>query len=229
MFALHKQKRFFKIDSMPKIIIKVDDLFDDLKPMRKFAKYCLNNNICFCFGIIGQSLEHPSKAYLEWVKSLLSTGMVELFNHGYLHCRPLELCGPSYKEQRKSILKTQNIVKEKLGVVIKTIGTPENAKDDNTLRAVESVDDIDTWFFGHNDYSKCMYPREIYLEKPFPVPSLNHVMDGLIYKKLDTVVFECHPHFWNREEWNTFYNIIDFLKRNNAEFILPHTKTEKGE
>lgn len=54
-------------------------------------------------------------------------------------------------------------------------------------------------------------------------------MDGLIYKKLDTVVFECHPHFWNREERNNFYNVIDFLKRNNAEFILPHTKTEKGE
>ncbi len=117
MFGLHKQKRFFKIDSMPKIIIKVDNLFDDLKPMRKFAKYCLKNKICFCFGIIGQSLEHPYKAYLKWVKSLLSTGMVELFNHGYLHCRPLELCGPSYKEQRKSILKTHTFVKPCYGWV----------------------------------------------------------------------------------------------------------------
>lgn len=226
MFKLHKHKkdRVYKLDNVPNIIIKADDLCCDCAAMRKFVKYCLKQDVCICFGIIGNSLENPSKHYMKWLADILSTHKIELFNHGYLHCRPLELCGPAYAAQRASILKTQNIVQEKLGVTIKTIGCPENAADDNTLRAVESVTDLDTWFFGHAEYSKCLYKREIYLEKPFPVPSLNHVIDGLLTRRdLKTLVLECHPHMWNKAEWYTFYKIIDFLKQNNAKFILPHS------
>lgn len=218
-----KRERFYALTKTPKIILKVDDLCKYSKSMVKFTEYCLKHDICFCLGIIGQSLENPSEQYIKWVKKLLATNMLELFNHGYLHACPSELCWRSYSEQKFYIEQTQNIVKEKLGVTLTTIGTPGNERDKNTLRAVESVKDIDTWLFGDEKYSKCMHKRTVYLEKPFPMPSLNHVIDGLMHiDNVDCVVLECHPQMWKDSEWKTFFKIMDFLKKNNAQFVLPH-------
>lgn len=224
-----KENRTFEIQIVPKIIVKADDLYDFTQGMKKFVDYSFKQNLKINLGMIGKSLENPSKQYMQWLKKILQSGNVELFNHGYLHGRPLELCGPSFEDQKQSILKTQNIVKEKLGVTIHAIGTPENEKDDNTLKAVEAISDINTWYFGHENYSKYLYKREIYLEKPFPVPSFNHILDGFISKSknLDVVVLECHPQLWYKNEWNIFYQIIEFLKQNNAEFVLSQELIKK--
>lgn len=57
-------KKGFIFNHMPKIIIKVDDLRGMTPKMKRFVDWCSKKNIPLCLGLIGVSLENPSKNYL---------------------------------------------------------------------------------------------------------------------------------------------------------------------
>lgn len=210
------------LEHIPSIIFKVDDLENDCSKMRKIVNLSRKEGFKLCLGIIGNSLENPSEKYLNWLRMIIKYDNIELFNHGYIHNRPLEFLERTYEEQKKSIDRTQKIVNEHLGITIHSFGAPENVKDEQTLLAINATPDINTWFFGSNNYSKLSPQRTVYLEKPFPKVSFETVKSGIIkYSNEKIVVLECHPRLWKFYDWYNFKKIIKFLKNNNANFVLP--------
>ena len=218
-------KREIVIEKMPKIIFKLDDFVRPNGYWDRIDKLVCEEKIKVCIGIIGQYLEEATDEQINYIKEKSQSTYYEFFNHGYTHdCRnDIEFINHTFEEQLASLTKTQEICYKKTGVILHCFGSPTNAKDENTLKALEANSDITTWFFGDERYSKNNYKREIYMEKPFPVPSWNHIAEGLLSKGnvLDIIVLEGHPQLWYEDEWKTFCQIIKFLKNKNAEFVRP--------
>ena len=147
------------------VILKADDLADCNKKVLKLDKIINKENICISWGIIGKSLENPSLKDLSFLKNKKQCTNYHFFNHGYLHLggEEYEFCNRSVNEQYNFLKQTQEIVKNKTGIILDTFGAPCNHIDDNTAKALEKFSEIKNWYYGLNS-SKRIFHRYIEIE-----------------------------------------------------------------
>jgi hypothetical protein len=217
------------------IILKADDLIYDKKKIlsdnwTRFLHYVVSGKIKSSVGLIGNSLETEDERYFHLLKYLNRTGVIELWNHGYDHLLDAhDLSGELYDEfrnksleyQKEQLRKTHELTKEKLDLTIRTFGAPGNAIDSITILALDAFDEIKVWFFGLDGSGKLVLRRNAEIEFPTGNPNYNSFIQNYDSSK-DYLVFQIHPNQWDENQFNSFKEIISYLRTRHVTFILPY-------
>ena len=213
------------------IIIKADDLAgypgkDEIIPKRwqKFVDIIENYNIKATIGIIGNSLVFDDKEYFNWIKKYNDDNLIEFFNHGFLH-RQFNFDSKTYQEfngttteyQLQLINHTNKLAKEKLNIDLVTFGSPYNAKDKNTMSALNQSS-IKYWFGGFNDFKGFNLTQRLDIEKPTHKVNLEYFKDNFGIKEYS--VIQVHPNSWDRASFEDFELMIEFLLEKRCKFIF---------
>ncbi len=223
--------------SPPYIIIKVDDLRNaggKVHPRwQKLVDFLKERKIKAGIGIICDSLEKDDPKYFQWIKDQHAGGLIEFWNHGYNHKewevdgkKVQEFKGPSYEDQKKNLLRCNELAKQKLGFTLPAFGAGFNAIDDNTAKALSEDTDTKIWLYGDmkNPAGKIVMDRigNVNIENPTFVPSLDKFKAGYAKNPTrDYFVIQGHPAQWTDERFAQFVAIIDFLIAEKAIFTTP--------
>jgi|SRR6185369_4160705 len=117
------------------IILKCDDFWGkDWEREKLFFDVVLRRNIKISLGVVGAGITTANKEAIDFLKE--NKDLVEVFNHSFWHVvgKPVkEFYKTSDEYQKESISRTDQIVLERLGVQIETIGFPANACDQRAL------------------------------------------------------------------------------------------------
>ena len=210
------------------IILKLDDIVTDRAPRwQRVTDFLEENDLKGSFGIIGYSLEEDNPAYFKWIKDLQATGRIEFWNHGYRKRlgsdKPGEFEG-SYDDQKRSLLRTQELAKAKLGIELKVFGPHWSGTNEATARALEEIPEITMWFYGPaKSTNKFVFKRVLTLENPTHVPDFEKFKARYeqVARNEKCLALQGHPNSWNEERWENFVKIIEFLKRQGCVFMTP--------
>jgi peptidoglycan/xylan/chitin deacetylase (PgdA/CDA1 family) len=227
---------------MPQIIIlKADDIRRDpehiLSPRwQKFITYIIDQNIQASLGLIGNSLEGEHPAYFDRLKEIHNSPHFELWHHGYDHVLNAtndrgetycEFSNTPFEHQLDHLHRTQDLAQEKLDITFHTFGAPGNKIDDTTCVAIDQIDDLEVWFYGHPQSQKYLLKRSINMEHP------THNPDFAAFKTQYNPQIECltlqgHPNSWDDQRFHQFDLIIQFLKQQGCTFALPYAYCSKA-
>jgi peptidoglycan/xylan/chitin deacetylase (PgdA/CDA1 family) len=217
------------------IILKADDLIYDDKTIisnnwTRFFHFVVSEKIKASAGIICNSLETDDERYFGLLRYLDKTGYIELWNHGYDHILDAshtdgtlydEFRNSSFEFQKEQLRKAQTLAKEKLNITLQTFGAPGNAIDNTTIQALEAFDEIKVWFFGLSGSDKLVLGRSADMEYPAGKPDYNSFVQNYDTGR-EYLVLQIHPNQWDESQFETFKQIIEFLKEQQSVFILPY-------
>lgn len=223
--------------SPPYIILKVDDLTNNggkVHPRwQKFVDFTAERKIKSAIGIICNSLEKDDPKYFQWIKDQQAKGLIEFWNHGYTHKSwqengktVYEFKDVPYEQQKKNLLRCNELAKQKLGFTLPAFGAGFNAIDDNTAKALAEDPDTTIWLYGDlkNPAGKIVMDRigGVNIENPTFVPSLEKFKAGYAKNPArDYFVIQGHPAQWTDERFAAFVELIDFLTAEKAIFTTP--------
>lgn len=225
--------------SKPYVILKLDDLkFENgfVHPgWIQVVSYLNKKGVTGTIGLIGESLEKGNSAYLDWINDRNNEGY-EIWNHGFCHCRYnqdgieiREYKGESFENQLESIVKTQKLAKEKLGITLRSFGAPFNSTDEFTVRAMDEVPNLKIWMYKGNSMPTKKFElkriSEVNIEHPVNQPNLEKFKKGYEkFKKEEVLIIQGHPRSWVEDEkrFQAFMDIIEFLKNEGVIFITPY-------
>jgi peptidoglycan/xylan/chitin deacetylase (PgdA/CDA1 family) len=119
---------------------------------------------------------------------------------------------------------TQQLVKDKTGIVLKAFGAPFNVTNTDTEKALEEFPEIDIWFFGSNktkESKKLILKRVINLEQPTMSPNSAGLIRDYEYKgKFEPyLVLQGHPNGWDDRKFNEFAKSVAYLKGKGCKFM----------
>lgn len=218
-----------------RILLKADDLvYDPVHTISdewiRFLDFIHRNAVHAAAGIIGQSLESGSSSYLEKLREIYAHGYVEFWNHGYTHLLNgtdkkgrifHEFSGSGLDSQLHNLRMTQQLAKDKLSLTLRTFGAPGNAVDEDTVKALEQIDEIKVWFFGKPS-TKWVLQRFCNLELQTGQPDFQKFESSYDASK-EYLVLQLHPNMWDKERFSQFTQTIDFLKKQRVEFVTPYS------
>lgn len=214
------------------IILKADDLrFDNSNVIspgwQTFIDYIEDSKIKASIGIIGNSLEQGNDEYFSLIKTIHNKGNIEFWNHGYSHYsnddseNPVwEFRNTPYNQQYENLLRTQELAKTKIGITLHAFGAPFNQTDENTVKAIEDIEDIKVWLFGNTSSTKLVLKRYCDIEYPTHNPDYKKFLKNYNSGR-EYLLLQIHPNSWDNERFNQFKQIIEFLIQGNATFITP--------
>ena len=216
-------------DDAPQVVIlKLDDIVTDRAPRwQRVTDFLEKNDLKAAYGIIGYSLEEDNPAYFKWIKDLHAGGRIEFWNHGYRKRLATDKAGEfegSYEEQKKSLLRTQELAKQKLGIELKVFGPHWSGTNEATARALEDIPEITMWFYGPaKNTSKFVFRRVLTLENPTHVPNFEKFRTRYeqVARDEKCLALQGHPNSWNDERWENFVKIIEFLREQGCVFMTP--------
>lgn len=237
--SCHSTKGLDRPSSKPFIVLKLDDLWcknDEIHAGWKMVVDFLNSQeVKGTIGLIGESLEKDNPEYFEWIENRKQEGY-EIWNHGFCHCRVKqngtevrEFRGKEKEEQLSSIMRTQELAKEKLGITLHTFGAPYNSTDSTTIEVLEKNSDLKIWLYKEtqSQTNKFLLNRipEVNIEYPVHQPDFEKFKAA--YEKFKTepiLVIQGHPRSWTEDEnrFENFKKIILYLKNENVTFTTPH-------
>lgn len=228
-------------DKSPQVIVlKLDDVVAHRTPdglpvsprWQRVTDFFKASDIKASYGIIGFSLEEDNQAYFDWIKALHKSGLVEFWNHGYRNRKATDKAGEfegSFEEQKAALERTQRLAKEKLGIELKAFGPHWSGTNANTARALDGILEIKMWFYGPKESGKFAFSRFLTLENPTHVPDFAKfkvAYDRVGHDK-KCLALQGHPKSWDDERWDSFVNIIDFLKSKECVFMTPSEYMER--
>jgi peptidoglycan/xylan/chitin deacetylase (PgdA/CDA1 family) len=227
-------------DDPPVVILKLDDfkpggtlmpdgwqLTSDLLAARQLKA---------SFGMIGKDIVRANSAFCDWVRKQHDSGMIEFWNHGYLHAKrriggkEVAEFQDRYNAQLESLDKAQEVGKEKLGFTFTTFGAPYNAVNADTARALQANDDLTLWLYGdpriaeEGGFTGILLGRSINLETPVHQPNFAAFKEQYDRGDLGSyIVLQGHPRTWasDRSRFRNFVQIIDFLQQQECKFMTP--------
>lgn len=205
---------------MIKVILKLDDFYGIFpnKILRNLHKFLLKENVKVNWGIIGNKLENFSKKQIKETKEALSTGLYSFFNHGYFH-NMNEFSLLNEEEQYQHLIKTQDIIKDKLGFDCVTFAAPCNALNDESLSALNRTSAIKYWLYGKDEFRGINIKRTLNIEVPLFRPNYKNFKEAFKNYHNEPLCLQCHPNQWKLLDFWRFKQIIRFLKKNDCEFI----------
>lgn len=198
---------------------------------QRFIDYIETKGIKAGVGVIGESFEEGNEDFYTLLQDIDKRGHIEFWNHGFDHHSNYtdenrtytyyEFKNKPYEEQYEHLVKTQNLCREKTGIILHTFGAPHNKTDEHTLAALEKIDAIKVWLYGNPAFSRLNLRRTIGTEFPTHNPDFqkfveNYQPDAAYH------VLQVHPNSWGDERFEQFENIIDFLLTNGVTFINPY-------
>ena len=220
-----------------KIVLKLDDVTSASPAWKRVFAFLKEKNVKCGAGIICKSLDGDKKPYYAWLKEVNDTGLVEFWNHGWDHAQwkegevsLQEFKGPSYEQQKEHYTNSQKIVKEKLGITMRSFGAPFNATDDNTLKVL--AEDPDTRVFMYGPTAKAsevpnvliLARTQMNIENPLFLPNPDRIKTD--YAKLkgkhDVFVIQGHPGNWTDERFENFKKLVEYLISENVIFMTPY-------
>jgi peptidoglycan/xylan/chitin deacetylase (PgdA/CDA1 family) len=226
-------------DTPPAIVLKVDDLSADKGGIpaawKRLTDFALERKLKISIGVITQSLATAKPAYLDYIKGLRETGLVEFWFHGYDHKRWTEnghelqeFKGTPYEQQKDHFVKSQALAKEKLGFAFTAFGSPFNGYDDATLRVLAEDADIQAFLYGRPS-AQSRLPGKVVLERvgdvnieaPLFEPNPEAFIAGYL-KNAAThryFVIQGHPGQWNDARWAEFVKLVDYLQQNHIPVV----------
>ncbi len=217
-------------------IIKADDLVYTPDKIvsdnwKQFIDYVISRKIKAGLGLIAKSLEAGNAQYYSYLKNIVATGYIELWNHGYNHViNGIDSNGKTFDEFQKSnyeyqlehLLRAQNLTKEKLGITMTSFGAPGNDIDETTRKALDAVPELKMWFFGLKDENKLVLNPAIDVEHPTFYPDYDKFVSHFRFNSENTyLVLQVHPNSWDDKHFAEFWKIVDFLNSKNVTFITP--------
>lgn len=226
-------------NAKPYVILKLDDLWcknEIVHPgWEKVVEFLNDQNVKGTIGLIGNSLEKDNPEYFNWIKTRKAEGY-EIWNHGFCHCRIKEngteireFRGKEVEEQSESILKTQELAKEKLGITLQTFGAPYNSTDEHTVAVLEKNTDLKVWLFKETTTptNKFLLNRipEVNIEYPVHQPDFEKFKAGYEqFKSEPILIIQGHPRSWTEDEsrFENFKKIILYLKKEGVIFTTPY-------
>ena len=220
-------------------IIKLDDLrdtnYDKFLLLKNWAE---ENRVKMGFGIVCNSLEKENDAYYKAVKAMDDSEYVEIWCHGYTHAE--EVNGGVYSsefnaplaEQIETLQKCADILYEKCGVTVRSLGAPHNRVNDDTARAMEAVPQYKTVIESCNDgvvisgsTFKHLSNRLLVEKGTGIILPYEDIMSR--YKMLsdkEYFIIPGHAPYWdgdNRKDFETVAMFIEFLKGEKVRFMTP--------
>lgn len=211
-----------------KVIFKADDLTSCNDKVKKVDDIVQENGICISWGIIGNSLENPNNEYINFLKTKSSDKKYHFFNHGYYHLEGeeelgYEFDGQNVDTQMRFMKATQDIVKEKVGIVLDTFGAPCNHIDNNTPLVLDKIPEIRYWYYGNEDSAKLNIKRTIEIENGVGNPKFKFFKRNFetLLDKPELLTLQIHPNAWNKAHFLEFILCVEYLKKCGCKFINP--------
>jgi len=217
------------------LFLKADDIInEDYKPIsekwERFINLIIKKKAKASLGIIAKTLDWGGFYYESYLKGLNATGQFEIWNHGFDHFDPHvnsdgifvhEFKNSSFEQQLEHLRLAQNYVKDKLGITMHTFGAPGNAIDNNTIKALDEIEEIKVWYYGLLGSSKLVLNRtneiEITTFNPNYQKFIENYSSGSEYLAL-----QIHPNAWDKNQFSEFEKILDFLIANKVTFMNPY-------
>lgn len=238
----------------PKIIIKVDDLKmagGGMPPQQwgRLLAFARERNIKMNFGVICETLETAKPRYLDWLKEVQASGLVELWLHAYDHKDHAESDGYNhaefemrpYDEQKRRIEACQKLIKNAVGVQFTAFGPPGGgnlpAKDRtpnaDLMRVIQEDPFIKAWMYStpiDDEGEKLQATGKITvldrvwhvnIEQPLFQPNSAALEKGYNEwaAKRRYFVIQGHPTKWDDAKFEEFVKIVDFLTAKGCEFV----------
>ena len=222
------------------VILKLDDVvgggWQADKPVSdrwlRVTDFIEKEDIKASFGIIGYSLEEDNPYYFNWVKKLQKEGRIEFWNHGYKNRKgedPLGEFEGTYEEQKESLVKTQKLAKEKLGINLTVFGPHWSGTNEATEKALSEIPEIKMVYHYTDHAGKYVFPRIMAIENPTHVPDFEKFKATYESSAKDKpcLALQGHPNSWDDDRWANFVQIVVFLKAQGCVFMKPSEYYEK--
>lgn len=217
----------------PKIIIKLDDLMA-LKGKCTgipVMNYLISNQIKFTYGVIANGIDETSYKTLEpYINAVDSNGenLLEIWHHGYDHVIP-EFRDRTYEYQKQHFEDADKRINELLNIQMHTFGAPGNATDSITPLVISENPNYKVFMLGYG-YTKKYDNLQHWMQRVEMENGTGNVnFDFFLanYNKYkgtfkNYMIFQGHPNGWDEAKLNEFSRIIDYLKKDSCEFILPY-------
>ncbi len=236
-------------------IIKADDFkYNNISNSWLGFLNCINDlKIPAALGLIGKSLEsNKPERYNNKVLELIANH--EIFAHGYHHDLR-EYLDHSVEEQKKSIIQTLELIKNKLNLSVRTFGAPGNNISKNTKEAL-IVSPVNIWLYGmdwerlnlnkrnfefeYSDMNKSKYKNKylctfntrlsLFLNKSIPGNCNYHELLNRYQNKRSSplIMGQIHPAIWSDFDLNELKKFLKFvLDEDEHKFITPQKYFEK--
>lgn len=238
--------------SKPIVILKLDDLRDESQyEFKQVAEYVINNNIKASFGINGAYLEGMSDqdSFIQDIKSWHNSGNIEIWHHGWDHSKAddrswfeyknrneddrseYQTLSTNYQKQYKDFKNTQDIVENKLGITMRSFGSPYNQNDETFVEVVNQFPQIKVLFFPRTTVTEQL-PLSIRtdagrlnienggtgeIDIDFFIDNFNSYDHSMPY-----MVLQAHPGAFDNQAFADFKKICDFLIKAGYQFHTPY-------
>lgn len=216
-------------------ILKADD-FGDVIGTKEWDNYVnfinliKQKGIVAGLGLIGKRCVDPSPEFVSYVQDLEASGKFEFWNHGYDHGwdpRDAEFKGKSFEYQFSKMKQTQDVVKQKLKITMRSFGAPGNHSDSITAQVLDSLKEIKVWMYDNTPAPSGILGLPLRTKIEWLVSDERHPDFERFKKEYDPtneyLLGQAHPHMWyNKNDLVEFGKIIDFLLSKEVKFILPY-------
>lgn len=229
------------------VIFKLDDLrysYQDSKASYTYedfvslADWAEDEKVALAFGVICNTLEDEDgvdkSGYYKAIADMDASDYVEVWCHGYTHEQTgdeesgynAEFNAP-LADQITTLQKCANIVYEKTGVTLRTLGVPHNIKNSDTALALAAVPQFTTLIAsGKSALSGSTF---MYFQDYINMETSTGVLDTLDAIKTDFnadadndyVMFQGHAGRWSDDDTAKFKELVDWLKTQNVVFMTP--------
>jgi len=219
-------------------IVKADDVRSVSGKWDKFIGLAKERDVKVSLGVITNSLEKKDEAYAAWLKKWADSGQVEFWNHGWDHKswtdaagkKMSEFGGSGYEHQKEHLTKSQAAITPVLGKPFPAFGSPFNAMDPDTVKALNEIPEI-TLVFSYPGMKiltplkgKVLLPMNLRGEVDTGKPDFAKFKEAYTAKNTPDLTFaaiQFHPMGFSEEGFKHFTDIIDFLKAEGWTFVLP--------
>lgn len=220
-------------------IIKADDVRGVNGKWDRFFNLAIEHGVPVSAGVIANSFEKADPKYDEWLKKWEATGKVEFWNHGWDHRqweeegkKKSEFGGSGYDHQKSHLVKTQEAWKKAIGKDLIAFGSPFNAMDADTAKALNEIPELKLVFCysGHPATKqlkdKILLPMTLRGENDgTSKPNFEKFKTEYEAKKSDPnltfAALQFHPAGFSEQGFKDFVSIIELLKADGWKFVLP--------
>lgn len=219
-------------------IVKADDLTGPDPKWDRCFRIANEKGIKVSAGIIADSLEKQGAGYAEWLKKWDATGKVEFWNHGWDHKKwdeggkpKSEFGGSGYDHQIEHLKKTQEAFKAAMGKDFTAFGSPYNAMDKDTAKALNKIPGLKLVFCNPGSPAtkamegKILLPMTLRGEHDGTgKPNFEKFKAEYAEKdnpKLRFAAIQFHPPYFSEGGFKDYAAILDFLKSEGWTFMLP--------
>ncbi len=222
------------------VIIKADDLRVPNEKWKRFVRIIEEKDIKASIGLIAYGFPGYDSNAVQWTREQESSGRIEFWNHGWDHNiwkdddgrKVSEFSRSGYEHQKANLEKSQRKMVKILGHSAQTFGAPFNAMDEDTIRVLEEMLELQGIFYYHKKEplkSTTMDSKSmLYMNLPgendgVGKPNFQKFKKKYASKQEDVsfTALQFHPPYFSEEGFGEFEKIVDFLKAEGWVFMLP--------